>query len=103
LVRFGPEIPVKREEGWVCLTATGLNLIGRVGHELFMNHGTGWREYADKLADLDWRKTADIWQGNIIQGTKVMTQQGLLHKAFDAIRGEIGLSTKNNVDMFAAK
>jgi hypothetical protein len=38
-----------------------------------------------------WRKTAPIWQGNIIAGSKVMTQQGPLNRAFDAIKGEIGL------------
>ena len=27
------KVPVKREEGWICLSATGLNLIGRIGEK----------------------------------------------------------------------
>lgn len=88
------QIPMKREEGWVCLTATGLNLIGRVGHHLFAHYNGRWTEFADKLANLDWRKTGPLWQDNIIQGAKVMTQQTPLHTAFKNICIEIGLSPK---------
>jgi DNA sulfur modification protein DndB len=89
------QIPVKREEGWVCLTATGLNLIGRVGHYLFTHHGDDWKEYADKLAGLDWRKSSPLWAGNIIQGAKMMTQQTPLHGAFAKINQEIGITAKD--------
>jgi DGQHR domain-containing protein len=85
------QIPGKRDQGWVCLTATGLNLIGRVGNYLFTHNVQEWKEYAEKLGHVDWRKSAEMWQGNIIQGNKVMTQQGPLHRAYAALAAQIGL------------
>jgi DNA sulfur modification protein DndB len=101
------QIPAKRDQGWVCLTATGLNLIGRVGHYLFTHRSTDWKQYADKLAALDWRKTAPIWQGNVIAGSKVMTQQGPLHRAFDAMKIALSLEPESTpeqvIEMFVGQ
>ena len=97
------QIPTKREQGWVCLTATGLNLIGRTGHQLFTHRAPDWKEYADRLAALDWRKTSLFWDGNIIQGQRVMTQQGPLHRAFDKVKEEIGLAAPETQATFASK
>lgn len=91
------QIPAKREQGWVCLTATGLNLIGRVGHQLFTNSVADWPNYVTELGQVDWRKSAAIWQDNIIQGQKVMTQQGPLHKAFERLSTEIGLASRQSL------
>jgi len=93
------QIPTKREQGWVCLTATGLNLIGRIGHFLFTHRAAIWKDYADRLGAIDWRKTAPIWEGNIIQGQKVMTQQGPLHRAYDSVSKQIGLVTSEPREM----
>jgi DNA sulfur modification protein DndB len=87
------QIPGIRDEGWICLSATGLNIIGRVGHKLF---STGelqqeWREYARKLADIDWKRSAEIWQGNISQGTRLVTQQTPVKNAFKKVCAAIGL------------
>lgn len=90
-------IPAKREQGWVCLTATGMNLIGRVGHYLFTNSVPDWKKHIEKFADIDWRKVAPIWEGNIIQGQKVMTQQGPLHRAFSRLMSEIGLASQESL------
>ena len=85
------QIPAKREQGWVCLTATGLNLIGRVGHKLFTDGRDDWQTYADALARIDWRKSAEIWRGNIIKSNKVMTQQVPLREGYLKVLVEIGL------------
>ena len=85
------QIPAKREEGWVCLTATGLNLLGRVGHYMFAHSVVEWRSFADRMGQIDWRKTAVMWQDNIIQGKRVMTQQGPLKRAYECLTAEIGL------------
>jgi DNA sulfur modification protein DndB len=90
------QVPVKREEGWICLSATGLNLIGRLGHKLFTNAelATKWRDYADKMGapqTIDWKRDAAIWQGNIIQGTKLLTQQAPVKNAYDRVLQLIGL------------
>jgi DNA sulfur modification protein DndB len=87
------QIPVLRKEGWVCMTATGMNIIGRIGHELFRDKHSNWRHYATRLGDIDWSKNAPIWEGNIVQnGSKVMTQQTPLKNAVEAVRQRIGLS-----------
>jgi hypothetical protein len=86
------QIPAKREQGWACLTATGLNLIGRVGHKLFTDGNSDWAKYADTLAEVDWPRSAEIWQGNIIKSNKVMTQQVPLREGYDAVLVKIGLA-----------
>jgi DGQHR domain-containing protein len=84
------QIPIKREEGWICLTATGLNLIGRIGHDMFSRGEQNWQQYADRLGALDWRRAAPLWQGNIIVGNRVLNQQGPLRRAFYAVCDAIG-------------
>lgn len=46
-----------RSRGYVCLTASGLNIIGRIGHELIVYHSSDWKEYAKRLGKLDWLKS----------------------------------------------
>lgn len=88
-------IPQKREEGWVCLTATGLNLIGRIGHKLTTDKEKerDWKDYANKLGEIDWKRSAEIWQGNIIMEKRLLTQQVPLRNAFDKVCVVIGLCT----------
>lgn len=94
------QVPVKREEGWICLTATGLNIIGRIGHKLFTNGDLerNWRQYAAKIGDpqvIDWGRGAAIWQGNVIQGSKLLTQQGPVKRAFEHVAQAIGLASNS--------
>ncbi|MGH9605642.1 MAG: DNA sulfur modification protein DndB [Terracidiphilus sp.] len=58
-----------RSRGYVCLTASGLNIIGRIGHELLVNHKSDWKEYAGRLAKLDWLKSNSLW-ADILQPKK---------------------------------
>ena len=90
------QVPVKREEGWICLTATGLNMIGRFGHQLFTNATLqqNWKHYAAKSADpqiIDWKRSAPMGQTNIVQGNKLLTQQGPVKRAYDQVAYAIGL------------
>jgi DNA sulfur modification protein DndB len=92
-----------RAQGWVCLQATGLVVIGRIGYELFKNQLEDWPAYTERLGQLDWRKSGPLWQGNIIQqGGKLMTQQTPVKGAVTAVRSEIGLASllgaKNGVE-----
>ena len=81
-----------RQQGLVCLSATGLVVIGRVGHEMFKNEVSNWRSYADRLGQIDWDRTAPIWQGSIIQSGKLMTQQTPVREAVLRVRAAIGLT-----------
>ncbi len=91
------QIPLKREEGWICLTATGLNIIGRVGHKLFTNGDLekDWKDFAAKMGDpqvIDWKRGALMWQGNIIQGNKLLTQNVPVRRAYEQVLEAIGLT-----------
>lgn len=99
------QVPAKRQEGWVCLTVTGLNVIGRVGHELFSHASleSQWRVHAGRLAKLDWARNASIWQGNIVQGGTMRTQNSPVRDAVLAVRKEIGLSTTAGVQNYSVK
>jgi len=57
-----------RSRGYVCLTATGLNIIGRIGHELILNV-PDWKGHAHKLAKLNWSKSNPLWE-DIVQPKK---------------------------------
>ena len=59
-------IPELRKEGWICLSATGLNIIGSVGHRVFKDDRRDWQPIVDKLGNIDWRREAKIWQGNVV-------------------------------------
>jgi DGQHR domain-containing protein len=92
------QIPGKREEGWICLTATGLNIIGRIGYKLFTKAELerNWKQYAGKLADpeiIQWKRDAQMWQDSIIQGNRLLTQQGPVKKAYERVAQAIGLGT----------
>ena len=90
------QIPVKRDEGWICLTATGLNIIGRIGHKLFTNGElrNKWKEYAGRMGDpqvVDWKRSAKMWGDNIIQGNRLLTQQVPVRHAYEEVAKAIGL------------
>ena len=92
------QVPVKREQGWICLTATGLNIIGRIGHKLFTNAELRkhWKQYAAKLGDprtIDWKRSAQMWEGNIIQTNKLLGQQVPVRRAYERVAQAIGLTS----------
>lgn len=88
----GERVRDLREEGYVCLMATGLVVLGRIGYLLFKYDVADWETYVDRLGNIDWKKTADIWQGNIMRDGKVMTQQVPVRLAVQAVRNAIGLT-----------
>ncbi len=86
------QIPKLREEGWVCLTATGLNILGCIGYDLFTNSIKNWRDYVDKFASIDWRRSGEIWQGNVIQDGRIITSTTPVMNAVQKVAKAIGLS-----------
>jgi DNA sulfur modification protein DndB len=81
-----------RSQGLISLTATGLVIIGRTGHELIRNN-VGWHDYAERLGTaIYWSRDAAIWQGNIVSGGKIQTQQAPVRRGFEAVCAEIGLA-----------
>ena len=86
------QIPKFRAAGWVCLTATGLNIIGCIGHDLITHGVKDWQSFVDKFADIDWKRSGEIWQGNIIQDGRLVTQATPLKNAVEAVKRAIDLS-----------
>ncbi len=80
-----------RQEGYVCLSAVGLVIIARIGHELFKVVHTDWKASADKLAALDWRIKGALWQGNIVSEGRIISQQALMRMATNKVRETIGM------------
>jgi DNA sulfur modification protein DndB len=91
-------IPALREEGWICMTTTGLQIIGCIGHELLDQNGPrDWRDYASQLAKLDWSRKNHLWSGNIIAADgKIVTQSSSVTAALNKVKGELGLPLKDN-------
>lgn len=90
------QVEKHRSDGWVCLTATGLNVFGLIGYEFFTDNVSNWKEYVDKFSDIDWKRSADMWQGNIIVDNKIRTQTSPLKAAVDALKQKICFNTKSN-------
>lgn len=96
-------IPKYREAGWICLTATGLNVLGSLGYDLFTYDVKNWQDYVRKLADVDWGRNGALWQGNIVQDGRLMTQTSPVRKAVENLEQFIGLdisSYKNGLSLF---
>lgn len=89
-------IPAMREEGWVAMSATGINMIARVAYLMMRDNEPNWKEYARKLGKIDWRRTAEIWRGNVVSddGSRILTAHKAFRMGVEAILKEIGWTPK---------
>jgi DNA sulfur modification protein DndB len=91
--------------GYVCLSATGLVILGRIGHELLQDHPNDWQTFADRLGTVGWGKNAPIWSGNVVvshtikrkgkpetAGLRILQVANPITKATQAVRAAIGLA-----------
>jgi len=74
LIKKGPDmtkVRLLRGKNLVCFSATGLNIIGRIGYDLFNSDPPieDWKPFAEKLATLKdskgnsgWNKSNDLWK-----------------------------------------
>lgn len=79
---------------YVNLTATGLNIIGRLGYEIGKDPSESARRdrYVDLAKRIDWKRDAPIWLNNIIsEGGKISTQRAPVAAAVAAVRKQLGL------------
>jgi DGQHR domain-containing protein len=85
------QIPDLREEGHICLRAIGLVMMGRIAHELFKHDVADWKVYAKRMGAVDWRKTAELWEGNVVSDKgKISTGQALVREGTQRLRAAIG-------------
>jgi len=84
------QIPLfRRQPGFVCMSVTGLVVIARIGHELFLDNRSNWKKYADRLGKLDWEKEGSLWRGNLVRDGKIVNNQKLVRDATAAVREAI--------------
>ena len=93
------KIPELRRE-YLILNSAGINIVGRIGN-IILKDPVLYAEidkYIEKLAQIDWRKNADVWKGNIMQeGSKVLriaNSNATLRVAVNKVIEVIGLPTK---------
>lgn len=91
-------IKERRSEGWICLTATGMVILGRIGHELFRDQVVNWLDYTDRLGALDWSRASELWQGNIVRLGRLTTQRGPVRIAVEKVRRAIDLQPNHKLD-----
>lgn len=96
-------IPALRSE-YLILNSAGLNIIGRIGNDMISRHYPEAMidEYIDKLAKIDWRKSAEIWRNNIVMssgtvGFKIANSNASMKEATKAVREAIGLDVSKKV------
>jgi DNA sulfur modification protein DndB len=107
---LGPEanrLKALREKQSLAFTATGLNIIGLIGHELLFNGGEikDWRQYATKLGKLNYAKSDPLWKDVLTEklnkaGEKVwhiQTQRSPVERATARAKQEIGLEPELNL------
>jgi DNA sulfur modification protein DndB len=94
-------ISERRADGYICLTTTGLLIMAKIAYELFTKTRLypNWVEYAKRLGtDINWKKTAPIWQNNIISGGKLVTNRGPMNRAVETVKAAIGMPPASTVD-----
>jgi DNA sulfur modification protein DndB len=84
----------RQDPGFVCMSVTGLVVLGRIGYELFKETDVNWRQYADRLGKIDWKKTGRLWAGNLVRDNKIVNNQKLVRDAINAVRTEIDWTPK---------
>ncbi|UVS82674.1 DNA sulfur modification protein DndB [Actinokineospora sp. UTMC 2448] len=90
---------------FVNMTATGLVIIGHVAYEIEKNPDPEWRKarYIDLATKVDWRRSAPIWQGNIITGDKISTTRAPGRTAAKLVMEVLGIQNRTpNEDMFSS-
>jgi DNA sulfur modification protein DndB len=78
---------------YVNMTATGLVVIGHVAYEIEKSPDQEWRtdKYVALATKIDWRRDAEIWQGNIINEDKITTTRAPGRQAATRVMKAIGL------------
>ncbi|MEU6721220.1 DNA sulfur modification protein DndB [Nonomuraea sp. NPDC046802] len=84
---------------YVNMTATGLVIIGHVAYEIEKNPDPEWRaaRYVDLATKIDWRRDAEIWQGNIIVDDKIATTRGPGRAAAQRVMDVLGIRSPEPV------
>ena len=90
----GPEqmnIPKIRDEGWVSMSSVGLVIMGRMGHIIIRDNLLDNPEVINRIQQIDWRKSAVMWQDNVFSDGKILTSRAPVQKAMKRVLNFIGI------------
>lgn len=86
-------IPALRDEGWICMTTTGLQIIGCLGHDALQHPTNNSSEIAKKVGELDWSRGNPLWKDALIgPDKKILTQSPSVQEALRRARQAVGLA-----------
>lgn len=88
----------RRNEGWICLTATGMVILGRIGYELLKDENANWQDIANRLGTIDWSRDGELWRNNIVRAGKMTTQRAPVRVAVEKVRRAIGLTPNSKLE-----
>ena len=72
--------------------ATGLAIIGEVGHAIYSKADPSERERFTKLVgEFDRSRSNSLWQGNVMSGDKITTSRDTFTKAAAVLKQRLGL------------
>lgn len=85
---------------YLILNSAGLNIIGRIAYLIWQDKklSDNMEKYIGELADIDWKKSGELWQGNIVaegsKGLKISPSNSTLKAAVLKVSEKIGLSVQ---------
>jgi DNA sulfur modification protein DndB len=88
----------RQEPGYICMSVMGRVVLGRIGYELFKEKDVNWKQYADRLGKIDWKKSGKLWSGNLVRDNKIVNNQKLVREATAAVRNEIGWAPQHAIE-----
>lgn len=81
---------------YLSMTATGLVIIGRTVYQINKLPGVTEIErldmYGQLATEINWRRDADIWQGSVVNGGKLVTNRGPIALAVERVWNELGFT-----------
>lgn len=77
---------------FVHFTATGLQIIGRVGYSIMKFDEGDQSDYITGLGAINWSRNNPLWDGNVVQTSgKIVTQRAPVEIAIAKVKQELGL------------
>jgi DNA sulfur modification protein DndB len=77
---------------YVHFTATGLLIIGRVGHAILKLQSEEQRGYVEALAQINWSRNDGFWRGNVVlSNDKIVGVRAAAELAIAKIKQKLGL------------
>ena len=94
------QIMDRRAEGWITMSASGLIILGRVGHVLLKNPPTTAEKKVimDKLGKIDWRKDSPYWEDSLVVSGRILTNRSPIKTAMKKVLVDLDIGAEELAD-----